>query len=84
MTKPLLILQLRPENETSDSEFAAILKYGELQQQDVERFRIEMKGLPEGVDPFLDDDGIGDVYGIIVGLYTVYALVYRNVISTVS
>ena len=27
-----------------------------------------MKGLPDGVDPFLNDDGIGDVYGIIVGL----------------
>ena len=24
--------------------------------------------LPEGVRPFLDDDGIGDVYGIVVGL----------------
>ena len=27
-----------------------------------------MHGLPEGVKPFLDDDGIGDVYGIVVGL----------------
>lgn len=27
-----------------------------------------MKGLPEGVQPSLEDDGIGDVYGIIVGL----------------
>jgi multidrug efflux pump subunit AcrB len=27
-----------------------------------------VKGLPEGVKPFLNDDGIGDVYGIVVGL----------------
>ena len=27
-----------------------------------------MQGLPEGVTPFLNDDGIGDVYGIVVGL----------------
>ena len=27
-----------------------------------------MKGLPEGVSPSLQDDGVGDVYGIIVGL----------------
>lgn len=27
-----------------------------------------VKGLPEGVNPNLNDDGIGDVYGIVVGL----------------
>jgi multidrug efflux pump subunit AcrB len=27
-----------------------------------------IQGLPEGVQPQLDDDGIGDVYGIVVGL----------------
>ena len=27
-----------------------------------------MKGLPEGVEPSLEDDGVGDVYGIIVGM----------------
>ncbi|MEM9001822.1 MAG: efflux RND transporter permease subunit [Bacteroidota bacterium] len=27
-----------------------------------------IEGLPDGVDPYLDDDGIGDVYGIVVGL----------------
>lgn len=27
-----------------------------------------LKGLPEGVQPSLEDDGVGDVYGIIVGL----------------
>ncbi len=28
----------------------------------------DIKGLPQGVAPDLDDDGIGDVYGIVVGL----------------
>ncbi len=27
-----------------------------------------LNGLPQGVQPFLNDDGIGDVYGIVVGL----------------
>lgn len=27
-----------------------------------------LQGLPQNVKPFLDDDGVGDVYGIVVGL----------------
>ncbi len=27
-----------------------------------------MSGLPDGAQPFLDDDGIGDVFGIVVGM----------------
>jgi GMP synthase (glutamine-hydrolysing) len=46
-TKPFLILQLRPEDDTSDSEFEAILKYGELQAQHAHRLRIEKTGIPE-------------------------------------
>lgn len=46
MTKPVLILQLRPEDETSDNEFAAILKYGGLNNKDVQRIRIEKTGIP--------------------------------------
>ena len=45
--KPFLILQLRPEDDTSNSEFEAILKYGELDAQDTERVRIEATGIPE-------------------------------------
>lgn len=45
--KPILILQLRPEDETSDSEFAAILKYGGLAESDVQRIRVEKRGIPE-------------------------------------
>ena len=47
ISKPFLILQIRPEDDTSDSEFAAILKYGGLQQNDVCRVRIEKSGIPE-------------------------------------
>jgi len=44
--KPVLILQLRPEDETSDGEFEAILKYGNLNESDVHRIRIEKSGIP--------------------------------------
>ena len=47
MAKPILILQLRPEDETSDNEFAALLKYGGLNEDDVHRIRVEKRGIPE-------------------------------------
>lgn len=49
MFKPFLILQLRPEDDTSDSEFAAILKYGELDKKEVQRLRIEQTGIPDNL-----------------------------------
>ena len=45
--KPFLILQLRPEDDTSDGEFEAILKYGELDEENTRRLRIENTGIPE-------------------------------------
>lgn len=57
--KPVLVLQLRPEDETSDNEFAAILKYGELNEHQTRRIRIEKAGIPE-----LD---IHDYSAILVG-----------------
>ena len=56
--KKLLILQLRPEDETADSEFNAILQVGGLSPIDVERIRLE-KGIP-----VID---LNDYTGIIVG-----------------
>ena len=47
ISKPFLILQLRPEDDTSNSEFEAILKYGGLDSKDVCRIRIENSGIPE-------------------------------------
>ena len=46
LSKPFLILQLRPEDDTSDSEFNAILKYGGMDEKDVCRMRIENTGIP--------------------------------------
>ncbi len=45
--KPFLILQLRPEDDTSDNEFEAILKYGGLNANDTHRIRIEKNGIPD-------------------------------------
>lgn len=58
--KPVLIIQLRPEDDTSDSEYQAILKYGELTEQQTQRMRIEQSGIP-------DDLSIHDYSAIIVG-----------------
>jgi len=45
--KPILILQLRPEDDTSNSEFTALLKYGGLEESDVYRIRVEKNGIPK-------------------------------------
>lgn len=60
MSKPFLILQLRPEDETSDSEFSAILKYGGLEDHYVHRLRIEKQGIPEALS-------LNDYCAVIVG-----------------
>jgi GMP synthase (glutamine-hydrolysing) len=60
MTKPFLIIQLRPEDDTSDNEYAAILKYGCLDAKAAHRLRIEKNGIPGDLAP--------DKYsGVIVG-----------------
>ena len=59
MSKPFLIIQLRPEDSTADSELSAILKYGQLATGDVRRIRAEQQGLP--------DIDLDDYSGIIVG-----------------
>ena len=58
--KPVLILQLRPEDTTSDSEYACILKYAGLQSSDTYRKRIEQQGIPDDLNP-------KDYSAIIVG-----------------
>ena len=60
MSRPFLILQLRPEDDTSDSEFSAILKYGGLEPQQVHRLRIEKTGIP-------DELSLADYCAVIVG-----------------
>lgn len=59
MSKPFLILQLRPEDEASDDEFAAILRFGGLRVGDTHRIRLDRDALPA-----LD---VTDYAGVIVG-----------------
>ncbi len=60
MHKPFLILQLRPEDDTSDNEFAAICRYGRLRPEHTHRIRIERQGIPRNLR-------LDDYSGIIVG-----------------
>lgn len=59
-TKPVLILQLRPEDTRSNSEYACILKYSRLHPAETCRLRIEKQGIPENLD-------LDDFSAIIVG-----------------
>lgn len=59
MSRPFLILQLRPEDETADNELQAIMKYGALELNEIERIRVERNGLPEL--------SLSNYAGIIVG-----------------
>ena len=58
--KPFLILQLRPETEASDDEFAAILRKAGLDTTQARRIRLDQGGLP-------DDVNLDDYSGVIVG-----------------
>lgn len=60
MTRPFLILQLRPETEAADDEFAAILRKGGLDTTQTRRIRLDRRGLP-------DDLSLDDYAGVIVG-----------------
>lgn len=60
MPKPFLVLQLRPETEAADDEFAAILRKGGLDADRTHRIRLDQQPLPEGLR--LDDHA-----GVIVG-----------------
>ncbi len=60
MTKPFLILQLRPESEAADDEFAAILRKAGLTPEKTHRIRLDETPLPEYLD-------LDDYAGMIVG-----------------
>ncbi|MGR3793504.1 glutamine amidotransferase [Vannielia sp. SX4] len=57
--KPFLVLQLRPETEASDDEFAAILTKGGLAEGEVRRVRLDCEEL--------GDVRLEDYAGVIVG-----------------
>ncbi len=58
--KPFLILQLRPEDEAADDEFAAFLAKGGLSADQVVRIRLDQQDLPQDLD-------LDDYSGVIVG-----------------
>ncbi|MFV2051855.1 glutamine amidotransferase [Aliiroseovarius sp. YM-037] len=60
VTKPFLILQLRPETEASDDEYAAILRKGGLSAEQTHRIRLDQ-------EPVTDDLDLLDYAGVIVG-----------------
>lgn len=45
--KPILLLQIRPEDPASNGEYEAILKFSGLSANDVHRVRVEQVGVPE-------------------------------------
>ncbi|RKF13898.1 glutamine amidotransferase [Roseovarius spongiae] len=60
MSRPFLILQLRPETEASDDEYAAILRKGGLDEAQAWRVRLDREGLPDALD-------LDALSGVIVG-----------------
>jgi GMP synthase (glutamine-hydrolysing) len=60
MPRPFLVLQLRPETEAADDEFAAILRKGGLDAARTRRIRLDCETLPP-------DLRLDDYAGVIVG-----------------
>jgi GMP synthase (glutamine-hydrolysing) len=58
--KPVLVLQLRPETDASDQEFAALLDKCRLPAERTHRIRLDCESLPAGLD-------VGDYAAVIVG-----------------
>ncbi|MEZ5912892.1 MAG: glutamine amidotransferase [Paracoccaceae bacterium] len=58
--KPFLILQLRPETEAADDEYAAFLRKGGLKAEDTRRIRLDQGDIPADLD-------LADYAGVIVG-----------------
>lgn len=59
MTKPFLILQLRPEDAAADDELAAFMRFGGLSEHEIHRVRMEQESIP--------DVDLLDYSGVIVG-----------------
>ncbi len=58
--KPFLILQLRPEIEAADDEYAAFLEKGGLGAEQTHRIRLDAEAVPAGLD-------LAEYSGVIVG-----------------
>ncbi|SLN67730.1 GMP synthase [glutamine-hydrolyzing] [Roseovarius litorisediminis] len=60
MLKPFLILQLRPETEAADDEYAAILRKGGMTADQTQRIRLDQTDLPANLQ-------LKELAGVIVG-----------------
>jgi len=60
LRKSVLIMQLRPEDDTADDEYRAFLQYAELEARETMRLRIERRGIPSSLE-------FSDYSAIIVG-----------------
>jgi GMP synthase (glutamine-hydrolysing) len=58
--KPFLVIQLRPEDEAADGEYAAFLRKGRLEASDTIRVRLDQGPMP-------GDISLDEVAGVIVG-----------------
>lgn len=58
--KPFLLLQLRPEDEAADEEYADVLKVGGLRPERLHRIRLDQQDLPADLD-------LSKFAGVIVG-----------------
>lgn len=58
--RPFLVLQLRPEAEAADEEFASILAKGGLAADEARRIRLDQRSIPPDLD-------LADHAGVIVG-----------------
>lgn len=47
MSRPFLIVQLRPEDDAADNELASILLHGGLEDEEIRRLRVEQTGVPD-------------------------------------
>jgi len=57
--KPFLLLQIRENDEASNNEMEAFLKFGELKENEIQRVRMEAGGIPEII--------LEDYSGILMG-----------------
>lgn len=58
--KPFLILQVRPTDKASDNELQSILNFGNVQEGEYLRVRMEQNGIPENIN-------LDDYSGVIMG-----------------
>jgi hypothetical protein len=80
-TPPVLILQLRPEKITADSEYACFLKYGQLKAEDT--FRIGIMKTEISIDLDIDDYS-AIIVGQLILCVSVITIIFKRVNMTLA